>query len=158
MRIYVMGSTGVGKTTFSKKLSKKFNIDYYELDKIVYNNEKHRTDEEIEKDFKRIISKDSWIVEDIGRKRFIKAREVCDKIYYLKCNSITIYKQMINRWRKQRYRNEDYNVKPTIKNLFKSLNDIHLYKKQEKDIIDSLEVFKDKVEFLSKKDISDICS
>lgn len=158
MKIYVMGSTGVGKTTFSKKLSKKLNINYYELDKIVYDNEKHRLDEEIEKSFKKIINKNSWIIEDIGRKRFIEGREACDKIYYLKCNSIVIYKQMINRWLKQRYKNEDYNIKPTIKNLFRSLKDVYLYKKQEKEIIASLEPFKDKVNFLNKRDISDICN
>ena len=48
MKIYIMGSTGIGKTTLAKSLSKSYNIKYYELDKIVYEQkhlEVHRKDE-----------------------------------------------------------------------------------------------------------------
>ena len=159
MRIYIMGSTGSGKSTLAKALSKKYNIDYYELDKLVYYRDditKHRTDEEIKKDFDEILEKESFIIEDIGRKRFIKGRDVVDKIYYIKPSRITIYKQMIKRWIKQRQGKEDYNVKPTIKNFFKNLKDVNLYSKLEKDIIKSLENNKEKVVFLNKKDINKI--
>ena len=36
MKIYIMGSTGSGKSTLAKALSKRYNINYYELDKLVY--------------------------------------------------------------------------------------------------------------------------
>ena len=36
MKIYIMGSTGSGKTYLSKKISNKYNIELFELDKIVY--------------------------------------------------------------------------------------------------------------------------
>ena len=36
MKIYIMGSTGSGKTYLSKILSNKYNIEAFELDKIVY--------------------------------------------------------------------------------------------------------------------------
>ncbi len=159
MRIYIMGSTGSGKSTLAKALSKKYNIDYYELDKLVYYRDditKHRTDEEIEKDFDEILEKESFIIEDIGRKRFIKGRDVVDKIYYIKPSRITIYKQMIKRWIKQRQGKEDYNVKPTIKNFFKNINDVRLYSKIEKDVLRQLEIYKEKVVFLNKKDINKI--
>lgn len=159
MRIYIMGSTGSGKSTLAKKLSKKYNIDYYELDKLVYyrdNITKHRTDEEIDKDFDKILKKESFIIEDIGRKRFIRGRDVVDKIYYIKPSKMTIYNQMIKRWIKQRQGKEDYNVKPTIKNFFKNINDVRLYSKMENDVLKQLEIYKEKVEFLSKRDIDKV--
>lgn len=159
MRIYIMGSTGSGKSTLAKALSKKYNIDYYELDKLVYYRDditKHRTDEEIKKDFDEILEKESFIIEDIGRKRFIKGRDVVDKIYYIKPSKMTIYKQMIKRWIKQRQGKEDYNVKPTIKNFFKNINDVRLYSKMENDVLKQLEIYKEKVEFLSKRDIDKV--
>lgn len=150
-----MGSTGSGKSTLAKTLSKKHNINYYELDKLVYyrdNITKHRPDKEIEKDFNKILKQDSFIIEDIGRKRFKKGRQEADKIYYIKINKLTIYKQMIKRWFNQRKGKEDYNVKPTIKNFFKNLNDVRLYSKLEKDIIKSLDDYKNKLVFLNKKE------
>lgn len=159
MRIYIMGSTGSGKSTLAKALSKKYNIDYYELDKLVYYRDditKHRTDEEIKKDFDEILEKESFIIEDIGRKRFIRGRDVVDKIYYIKPSKMTIYKQMIKRWIKQRKGQEDYNVKPTIKNFFKNINDVRLYSKMENDVLKQLDIYKEKVEFLSKRDIDKV--
>ena len=40
MKIYIICSTGAGKTTLAKILSRIYNIKYYELDKIVYD-QKH---------------------------------------------------------------------------------------------------------------------
>ena len=156
MKIYIMGSTGAGKTTLAKILSRIYNIKYYELDKIVYDQkhlEVHRKDEEIEKDFETIINNDSWIIEDVGRKRFIKGREVADKIYYIKIPRVMIYKQMIFRWIKQRRGLEDYNTYPTIKNLFKSLKDVHEYKKIENKILESLNIYKEKLVILGKNEL-----
>lgn len=50
MKIYIMGSTGSGKTYLSKILSNKYNIEAFELDKIVYNQNNlmtHRSDKDI---------------------------------------------------------------------------------------------------------------
>lgn len=153
MKIYIMGSTGSGKTYLSKKLSKKYNIKSYELDKIVYDQSnliKKRSDKEIEETFLKIINSSSWIIEDIGRKRFIKGRQKADKIYYIKISKLKTYKQMIKRWFMQRKGKEDYNVKPTFKNLFKQLSDVKLYKKQEKSILNELEIYKDKLIIIKK--------
>ena len=153
MKIYIMGSTGSGKTYLSKKLSKKYNIKSYELDKIVYdqsNLTKKRSDKEIEETFLKIINSPSWIIEDIGRKRFIKGRKKADKIYYIKISKLKTYKQMIKRWFMQRKGKEDYNIKPTFKNLFKQLSDVKLYKKQEKSILNELKIYKDKLTIIKK--------
>ena len=73
-KIYIIGPVGSGKTTLSRLLSEKYSIESYELDKIVWDDDNgniKRTDEEIAKMFNEIISKDSWIIEDVGRKKFI---------------------------------------------------------------------------------------
>lgn len=155
MKIYIMGPTGAGKTYLSKKLSNKYNIESFELDKIVYDQNNlmnHRSDKDIEKDFNKIINKKSWIIEDIGRKRFYKGRVLADKIYYIKISKLKTYKQMIHRWYKQLKNKEDYNIKPTIKSLIKQLNDVRLYKKQENKILKELEPFKDKLIFIKRGD------
>ena len=87
MKIYIMGSTGAGKTTLAKILSKIYNIKYYELDKIVYDQkhlEVHRKDEEIEKDFETIINNDSWIIEDEEEKDLLKEERWLIKYITLK--------------------------------------------------------------------------
>ena len=69
-RIYIIGPIGSGKTTFSKKLSLKYNIERYELDNISWDDENghiKRNNEEITKLFGKILKKESWIIEDIGR-------------------------------------------------------------------------------------------
>lgn len=51
-----MGPTGSGKTFLSIALSKKYHINRYELDKIVYNQNSlgtHKSDEEINNDFEK---------------------------------------------------------------------------------------------------------
>ena len=153
MKIYIMGSTGSGKTYLSSKLSKKYQINSYELDRIVYDQENltvHRKDKEIKKDFEKIIQSKDWIIEDIGRKRFIKGRELCDKIYYIKISKFKTYLQMLKRWSNQRKGIELYNMKPTIKNLFKQLNDVRIYKREESKILKELEEYKDKLIILDK--------
>lgn len=156
MKIYIMGSTGVGKSTLSRILSVEYGITCFELDKIVYdqnNKQVHRSDADIMKDFNKIIRGESWIIEDIGRERFSKGREVCDYIYYIEANKLMIYFQMIKRWLGQRFNNNDYNVKPTFKNLRRQLGDVCKYKKIEKGLLKSLEPYKEKMVFVKRDDI-----
>ena len=60
MKIYIIGPPASGKTTLSKVLSKRYNIERYELDKLVFddnNNHIRRDDETIKKMFNDILSK-----------------------------------------------------------------------------------------------------
>ena len=76
-KIYIIGNVASGKTTLAKHLSKKLNIDYYSLDKVVWDDNNHTKRKEQERDslFKNIIKKDQWIIEDVGRKCFLSGRE-----------------------------------------------------------------------------------
>ena len=136
MKIYIIGPSGAGKTTFSRKLAKKYKTNAYELDCIIYDDENghiKRTDEEIQKKFNNIIKQDSWIIEDVGRSKFVKGLECCDKIYYLKISKIIIYMRVIKRWFKQRLGKENYNYPPTLYQFYDMLRIAKLYFKHEKD-------------------------
>lgn len=157
MKIYIIGPSGAGKSTLSRKLAQKYNTNFYELDKIVYdddNNHIKRTDKEITKIFNEIINKDSWIIEDVGRSKFIKGRELANIIYYLKIPKIIIYKRVITRWIKQRLGKETYNYPPTIYQFFDMLKTAQYYLKEEKEKIESLQQYKDKVIYLNVKEIN----
>ena len=159
MKIYIIGSPGSGKTTLAKVLSKRYNIKHYELDCIVYddnNNHRKRTKEEIEKLFFTILKNKSFIIEDVGRNKFKKGREICDKIYYIKLNKARIYKQMISRWFKQRLGKEKYNYPPTIRQFFETIKDVKNYSKIEKTRLSELNKYKDKITFLNKKELNNL--
>lgn len=159
MKIYVIGPSGVGKTTFSKKLAKKYNTKAYELDCIVYddaNSHVKRSDEEIKNMFNNILKQDSWIIEEVGRSRFDRGLECCDKIYYLKVSKFIIYMRVIKRWFKQRLGKEPYNYPPTFYQFYDMLRIAKLYFKHEKDKLKKINKYHDKVKYLINKDLNSI--
>lgn len=156
MKIYIIGSPASGKTTLSRKLSNKYNIPYYELDKLIYdddNNHIKRTDQEVEKLFDEIINKDNWIIEDVGRSKFEKGRELADIIYYLALSKYLIMLRINTRWLKQRVGLENYNYPPTIEQLIDMNKTALSYLKKEPSKRASLNKYETKVLNLRKKDI-----
>jgi adenylate kinase family enzyme len=159
MRIYVIGPTGSGKTTLSECLAKKHKIKCYELDLIVYDDENghiKRPDEIREKMFKDILKKKSWIIEDVGRSKFEEGREKADIIYYINIPRIVVYKRVITRWLKQKLGKERYNYPPTLFQLFDMLKTAHRYFQKEKQKKESLAKYKDKVIYLSYKELNEL--
>ena len=153
MKLYIIGPPASGKTTLSKVLSKKYKTKAYELDLIVFDDEnghKRRTKEEVEKRYNKILEKDSWIIEDICRKSLSKGLEECDKIYYLKLPKILVYFRIFKRWFKQKIDKGKYKYTPTLNQLLISLNS---YCKKEKEKIERIFKYKEKVRFLSNKEI-----
>lgn len=158
-KIYVIGPVGSGKTTFATALSEKYNIKYYELDKVSWDDENghvKRSLDEAMKIFDDIISKESWVIEDVGRDKFKKGREAADIIYYIKLSRLKSYYRVSKRWLKQRLGKERYNHPPTIGQWFYYISTVNSYYKKEKDKLNGLKKYKEKVIFVNKNDINEI--
>lgn len=157
MKIYVIGPTGSGKTTLAESLSKKHKIKYYELDLIIYDDEHghvKRPDKVREKMFSDILKKKSWIIEDVGRTKFIEGRKQADIIYYINIPRIVVYKRVMHRWLKQRLGKERYNYPPTLFQFFDMLKTTRGYFKKEEQKKKSLLPYKDKVVYLNYKELN----
>ena len=155
-KIYIIGPVGSGKTTLSKILSKKYNIDRYELDKVVWNDDNgnvKRTEEEIKILFEKIINTKSWIIEDVGRKKFNDGIKKADITYYIDLPRITIYKRCISRWVKQKFCREEYNYKPSLKSLFEMLKWAKQDIKNKKVKIERIKNNSKKYKILKSKDV-----
>lgn len=121
-KIYIIGPVGSGKTTLSKFLSNRYGIEKYELDKVIFDDSNvRRTDEEVSILFNKIISGKSWIIEDVGRDKFIDVVRKANIIYYIFLPKIVVYKRCISRCFKQKIGIKKYNYKPTLKGLVQML-------------------------------------
>jgi len=152
-KIYIIGPVGSGKTTLSKKLSKKYNIKCYELDNIVHDKNNKRSNEEIIKLFNNIISKDKWIIEDVGRKIFIEGIKQADIIYYININKLTLIIRIIKRWLKQVFHIEKSEFNQNIFTLFKYFKWLNQDISEKKDIINYIKENNNNLIVLNKKDI-----
>ena len=155
-KIYIIGPVGSGKTTLSVLLSKKYNIKKYELDKIVWDDDNgniKRTNEEINILFNKIIANESWIIEDVGRKKFTDGIKKADITYYIDLPKYIIYKRCISRWLKQKIGREKYNYKPTLKSLFEMLKWAKQDIKNKKEKIERIKNNSKKYMILKIKDV-----
>lgn len=120
-KIYIVGNVASGKTTLSKKLSKKLNIPCYELDSIVWEDthEGHykRTPEQQATIINEINNTRDWIIEGTYRKSCYQLFNMADKIIFLD-PPIWIRKYRIFiRFIKQQFNIEKCNYKSDIKML-----------------------------------------
>ncbi|CAG7640152.1 EutP/PduV family microcompartment system protein [Paenibacillus allorhizosphaerae] len=86
-KILIIGSVASGKTTLAKRLSKKINIPWYELDSIVHHQTptgryKRTAEEQIEV-LKEIDKAGAWIFEGTDRKSYNCLYQMADTIIFL---------------------------------------------------------------------------
>ena len=137
MKIYIIGPPASGKTTLSKALSKKYNIKRYELDKLVFDDNNNHIRRE-----------------DVGRSKFIKGLESCDKIYYISLRKREAYKRVITRCTNQKLGKEEYNYPPTLAVFLDMLRVVNSYYKKEKQKLDYINRFKEKLIYLDKEELN----
>ena len=64
MRINVLGTSGSGKSTFSKKLADKLNVPYVQLDELFWKpNWTESSDEELFPKLEKAVSSDEWVLD-----------------------------------------------------------------------------------------------
>lgn len=141
MKILIVGTVGTGKTTLAKKLSKDYNIKYYEIDSIVHDdrqNGRKREEEEQNVIVKNINKNEDWIIEGVLRKNLQYLLELADKIIYLDVPKYKRNIRILKRYIKQKLKLEKSNYKPDIKMLkmmFKWSNDFEKNKKELENLL-----------------------
>lgn len=149
MKILILGTVGTGKTTLAKKLSKDYNIKYYEIDSIVHDdrqNGRKREEEEQNVIIKNINKNENWIIEGVLRKNLQYLLELADKIIYLDVPKYKRNIRILKRYIKQKLKLEKSNYKPDIKMLkmmFKWSND---FEKNKNKLENLLLKYKNKLE------------
>lgn len=149
MKILIVGTVGTGKTTLAKKLSKDYNIKYYEIDSIVHDdrqNGRKREEEEQNVIVKNINKNENWIIEGVLRKNLQYLLELADKIIYLDVPKYKRNIRILKRYIKQKLKLEKSNYKPDIKMLkmmFKWSND---FEKNKNKLENLLLKYKNKLE------------
>ena len=157
-KIYIIGPVGAGKTTLAKKMAEEYEIPMYQLDKVVWDDENgnvKRTEEEIKKLFKEILDKNTWIIEDVGRKIFAEGIKQADVVYYIDLPAGVIYKRCIWRWIKQKIGKEEYNYKPTFKGLIQMLKWAYQDIKNKEEKLIRIKENAKKYEIINNKNIID---
>lgn len=153
MKILIIGSVASGKTSLARKLSRKLNINYYEIDSIVHDdrNNYKRSPEEQKKIINEINDKENdWIIEGTLRKNLFYLLDMTDVIVYLNINVRIRKWRIIKRFVKQKLRLEKSNYKPSIemfKLMFKWTSD---FEKNKKDFENEIKKYNDKLIILSK--------
>jgi len=153
-KIYIVGNVGAGKTTFSKKLSKKLGIQHYEVDAIVHKStENGRVKQSVEEqiiEFENINKNASWIIEGTYRSSCKYLLEKADKIIFLD-PSIKVRKyRIIKRFIKQQIGLERCHYKSDLemlRSMFKWTNDFEASRTQFENM---LKKYEDKLVVISK--------
>ena len=154
MKILIIGSVASGKTSLARKLSRKLNINYYEIDSIVHDDKNNykRGPEEQRKIIDEINDKEnSWIIEGTLRKNLFYLLEMTDVIVYLNINVRIRKWRIIKRFVKQKLRLEKSNYKPSIdmfKLMFKWTSD---FEKNKNELELMLDTYKEKLIKLNNK-------
>ena len=158
-KIYIIGAVGTGKTTMARNLSDKLNIKMYQLDKVVWDDDNgnlKRTDNEVEKIFSEILAKDSWIIEDVGRKKFTAGIRQADMVYYIDLPNFIVYKRCLTRWIKQKLGKEEYNYKPTLKGLIQMMKWARFDLKNKNEKINRIKENAKKYKIINSNDLDEI--
>jgi len=155
MKILIIGSVASGKTTLSKKLSKKINIKRYEIDLIVHddkNNYKRTYQEQLDI-IKNINKNKDWIIEGTLRNNLDILLEMSDKIIWINNKKIVRDFRIITRFIKQKLKIEKSYYKSNLKmlkSMFKWNREFNKIKFQKR-----IKKYKDKLIILNNnKDIN----
>jgi adenylate kinase family enzyme len=122
IRIRIVGACGSGKSTVAKALSKRYSIDFYEMDNLVWDRsvepQRRFSVEARDGCLAEILERDSWIVEGAHYKWGLESFAKADLIFILKPNRLIRDYRVIRRFVKTRLGLERGNYKQTVRNLY----------------------------------------
>lgn len=124
MKIYITGSVGSGKSTLARRAAGKLEITATELDRVVYEpdpddpeDDRKRPVEERDAIFQEILARESWVMEDAGRKCFFEAPEQADQVILLQPPAMVRDFRILRRWFRQRAGKEACGYRPDFQML-----------------------------------------
>ena len=108
MRINVLGTSGSGKSTFSKKLADKLNVPYVQLDELFWKpNWTESSDEEFFSKIEDALSPDEWVLDgNYRRSTPVKWKRV-QMVVYLDLPFHTVLFRVIKRSLIRSFKNEE---------------------------------------------------
>lgn len=153
MKILIVGTVGTGKTTLARKLSKEYNIKYYEIDSIVHDdvNKKKRTPQQQNEIISNINKEDGWIIEGVLRENLEYLLEIAEKIIYLDIPKNTRNKRILTRYIKQKIGIEKLNYKPSLKMLKMMYKWSNEFEKNRDEFENKLNKYVDKLEVIGNE-------
>lgn len=151
MKILIIGTVGIGKTTLAKKLSKQYNIKYYEIDSIVHDDDNggiKRTFKQQDEIIKEINKNNNWIIEGVLRENLYYLLDLSERIILLDVNKRKRNIRILKRYIKQKLKLEQVNYTPSLKMLKNMYKWSRKYEENKKTFIKKLDKYKDKVEII----------
>ena len=152
MKIYITGSVGSGKSTLARRAAAVMHIEATELDRVVYEpdpddptDDRKRTVEERDALFREILSRESWIMEDTGRKCFFDAPALADQVILLQPPAAVRDFRILRRWIRQRQGKEACGYRPSVKMLKRMFQWRRDYDSGRDDVKKRLEPFEEKL-------------
>ncbi|NCN87014.1 DNA topology modulation protein FlaR [archaeon] len=130
-KIFIIGTSGTGKTYLSKKLSKLYNIEKIDLDEIEWKSKysERRNPQEKTKLIKNILEKNKWIIEGAYTHWTEEIAKKADIILWLKFNTSLLKRRLIVRYIKNKIANKKPKLKE-LKNLIKFVENYNKYKEK----------------------------
>ncbi len=147
MKILIIGSVGSGKSTYARKLSNELNIESYEIDSIVHNDERNikRTIQEQNLIINDINKNNSWIIEGTLRKNLYYLLDKADKILFLDIPYNIRKRRILMRFIKQKIKLEKCNYKPTLQMLKMMFKWNKNFEEDKKKFIELLNKYEEKM-------------
>ena len=130
MRINVLGTSGSGKTSVAKRIAKKLNIPYVELDELFWKpNWTESTDEELFPKLEEALSVDGWVLDGNYTRTIPIKWKRCQMVMYLDLPFHLVLYRIIKRSLLRSFKNEELwaGNKETIWKLFFTRDSIILW-------------------------------
>lgn len=121
MKIRIIGACGSGKSYIARELSKKYGVDYYETDNLVWDRSAENLRYSVEArdaQLEEILDKPSWILEGVHYKWGQESFKRADLIVILRPNRVIGNLRVMTRFIKTRMGLEQANYKQSFKNLY----------------------------------------